>query len=404
MPNQSDQQNKTVELSNEALKKAIQNFPEEVTPEFLHSLFEHLLPARVLLPVGEPDPQQLANQETEEKMRQVSPYLIRNGKDQKFVPFFTSLDELKTFFKEQRVGYITIPFANAVPMIKQMSKVIDGVTLDPASNKVILPTVAIEVFGRAVLQEKQQENKTKHLVETLKTLTEKKDQESFLAAGKAIMESELIVPVNKSQSNIDSDKSKPQSLSLMMVHNEKNEKLLAFFTSLDQFKHFVKNPDIQAVKMKAEDFAHLLQSVQDQFDAVVIDPNGLNLAFRIAFLLNFAPGTPNNLLQKKESSANLDTLREPEEHNQDFEAALISCGFHHPEIKKMYLKEKVDDQTGVVSWFVAIDMPNPDVAIIEDLAKITAPHRGDRAVAFSFISPNQRSFFQKNNAIYSSFK
>lgn len=404
MPNQSDHQNKTTELSNESLKKAIQNFPEQVTPEVLQALFEHLLPARVLLPVGEPNAEQLAHQEEGEKMRQVSPYLIRNGKDQKFVPFFTSLDELKTFFKDQRVGYVAIPFANAVPMIKQMSKIIDGVALDPASNKVILPTVAVEVFGQAVLQAKQEEHKTEHLVETLKTLAEKKDQESFLAAGKAIMESDLIVPVNRSQSQLDPDKTKPQSISLMMVHNEKNEKLLAFFTSIDQFKNFVKNPDVNAVKMKSVDFAQLLQSVQDQFDAIVIDPNGLNLAFRIRFLLNFAPGTPNNLLQKKESSANLDTLREPTEHNQDFEAALISCGFHHPEIKKMYLKEKVDDQTGVVSWFVAIDMPNPDVAIIEDLAKITAPHRGDRAVAFSFISPNQRSFFQKNNAIYSSFK
>lgn len=403
MPNQPDQ-NKTPELSNGALKKVIQEFPEKVTPEVLHTLFQHLLPARVLLPVAEPNPEQLAHQETGEKMRQVSPYLIRNGKDQKFVPFFTSLDELKTFFKEQRVGYVTIPFANAMAMIKQMSKVIDGVALDPASSKVILPTVAVEAFGGAVLQEKQKENKTMRLVETLKTLTEKKDQESFLAAGKVIMESELLVPVNRSQSKLDSDQTKPQSISLMMVHNEKNEKLLAFFTTLDQFKNFVKNPDVEPVRMKAEDFAHLLRSVQDQFDAIVIDPNGLNVAFRIQFLLNFAPGSPNNLLQKKESSANLDTLREPAEHNQDFEAALISCGFHHPEIKKMYLKEKVDDQTGVVSWFVAIDMPNPDVAIIEDLAKITAPHRGDRAVAFSFISPNQRSFFEKNTAIYSSFK
>lgn len=404
MSNQPDHPNNTTELNNDALKKVLNEFPEQVTPEALHELFQHLLPSRVLLPVGEPDQETSTHPETGEKMRQVSPYMIRNSNNQSFVPFFTSLDELKAFFKEQRVGYITIPFANAIPMLKQLSKIVDGVALDPASKKVILPNVAVEAFGGAVLQEKRNEVKTKHLIEVLNTLKEKKDQESFLNAGKAIMESELFVPVNRSQSKLDADKNKPQSISLMMVHNEKNEKLLAFFTSLDNFKNFVKNPDVNAVKMKAEDFAHLLQSVQDQFDAIVIDPNGINLAFRISFLLNFAPGTPNNLLQKKESSANLDSLREPVEHNQEFEAALISCGFHHPEIKKMYLKEKVDDQTGAISWFVAIDTPKQDVAIIEDLAKITAPHRGDRAVAFSFISPNQRSFFQKNNPIYSSLK
>ena len=404
MAEQPTNPNQNPQLNNEALKKAINEFPSEVTPESLYSLFRHLLSARVILPVGEPSKEEMAHQEAGEKMRQVSPLMIRNSKEQNFSPFFTSLEELKAFFKDKRVGYTVIPFENAVPMLKQLSKVVDGIVLDPAQGKVVLPMVAVDVYGRVILQEKVSEKQNTKLMDALHELADKKDKVSFLNAGKAIMESDLFVPVHRSKSNIKPEADKPQTLSLMMVHNQNNEKLLAFFTSLDEFKNFVTNPDVNAVKMKPSDFARLMQSVNDQFDAVVIDPKGINLAFRIQFLLSFAPGTPNNLIQKKESSADLDTLREPLEHNQDLEAALISCGFHHPEIKKMYLKEKVDEQTGAVCWFVAIDSTDHDVKIIEDLAKITGPHRGDRAVAFSFVSPNQRSFFAQNTPIYSSFK
>lgn len=391
---------------NQNLRDAVGEVRSSRSNEALARAVDLLMEAVLILPVSN------RSQGTEPgQPASLSPYVISNDKGMKFFPFFTSTEEMHKFFGKQKTDYMPVSIERYLPILLSASKDISGLVLDPASLSYPFPTGFLESFHTRYVNQKKAEKSGQRLLEALKQLKKKKDNKSYMAAAQALIDAQVYVPgqaqvkAGKAGDTPDAEKKAPTPILPMIVSNQKGEKLFPFFTSVSQMREFVKDPDAVPLQLTSDQFMPLLLQTESQIKGAVIDPSGINMAFDTAFLKEFnsiyGQKNPSNL-QKKESHLNLQDLQDPAKRDQQLEAALISGGYHIPEISSIYLKERKDAQSGKTSWIVLINAEKQDPAIFEKLAEIVRKVPHSRQIEFAFL-PVRVPVFPDTTPLYQKF-
>lgn len=388
---------------NQALRDAISEVRSNRSNEALARAVDLLMDAILILPVSS------RISSGKDQPASLSPYVISNDKGMKFFPIFTSTDEMRKFFGEQKTDYLPVSIERYLPVLLSAQKDISGMVVDAASLSYPFPTGFLESFYTRYTNKKKAEKSGQHLRKALEQLKEKKDNTSYLAAAQALMDAQIYIPgqaqVSRSKASADENQKSPAPILPMLVSNQKGEKLFPFFTSIRQMQDFVKDPNTVPLQLDSEQFMPLLLQTEGQVKGAVIDPNGMNMAFDTAFLKDFNSvyGKKNpSGLQKKASHMNYQDLQDPKEQDQKLEAALISAGFHIPEISSMYLKERKDDETGKTSWIVLVNAEKQDPAIFEKLAEIVREVPHSRPIEFAFL-PARVAVFSGSTPLYQKF-
>lgn len=410
------QPNPNAEKLREKLKAIRAGKSDEESKKALNEAVELMMSVPLILPVASKKEIHPDDETPEaDNVPKLSPFTVTNKKGLKLFPFFTSVELMQKFFDFPVQTFLTLSIGEYLPLLKQAQDV-SGLVIDPSEASYPFPTSFIDALyqrmtkqasqqqanqetkdNQAGKEEDDQEN-AKKLQQALADFRKNQDQDSYLKAAAALMNSAVFVPVYPPENQeVNPEPGKTQQMRPMLVAGKgQEERLFVFFTDYKQLTSFTKDAPILPLKMKFTDLVPMLENTMKAVKGFVIDPLGVNLVFDTRFIKQFnqAYGKQSGL-QMKESKDLLETLSDPAEHNQDLEAALITGGFHIPEINRMFLKEQTDSKTGQVSWFVLVESDKHDPALFSQLAEMLGKTAGNREVGFMFITPAQAAQYAK---------
>ena len=427
--------NPNTEKQRELLYEKLQDIrakkSDEESKQALNEAVELLLTTSLILPVASNPEIQASNPELPEgedkNVPKLSPFTVTNQKGFQLFPFFTSVDLMQKFFNFPVQTFLNVDLNEYLPLLKN-AKGVAGMVINPSDQgSYPFPTSFLDaLYQRSIApaqtEEPETETDPEAAPETAKSKTEEdfdhpeklqkaladfrkiQDQDSYLKAAAALMNSAVFVPVYPPEENQKPAPDQKQQLKPLLVSGKgKEEKLFVFFTDYKQLTDFTKNAPVMPLKMKFQDLIPMLESTMKTIRGFVIDPLGVNLVFETRFIQQFKEAYGNHSgLQMKESGDLLETLHEPEERNQELEAALITGGFHIPEIRTMYLKEHTDSKTGKAGWFVLVESDKHDPELFSQLAKMLDKTAGNREVGFMFVNRQQAQRYAKDSVpIYS---
>ncbi|MEY8309493.1 enhanced serine sensitivity protein SseB C-terminal domain-containing protein [Erysipelotrichaceae bacterium 51-3] len=430
--------NPNTEKQRELLYEKLQDIrakkSDEESKQALNEAVELLLTTSLILPVASNPEIQAGNPDLPEgedkKVPKLSPFTVTNQKGFQLFPFFTSVDLMQKFFDFPVQTFLNVDLNEYLPLLKN-AKGVSGMVINPSDQgSYPFPTSFLDALYQRSITPQAEQTKTEAAPKakpeatpkTAKSKTEEdfdhpeklqkvladfrkiQDQDSYLKAAAALMNSAVFVPVYPPEENQKPAPDQKQQLKPMLVSGKgKDEKLFVFFTDYKQLTDFTKNAPVMPLKMKFQDLIPMLESTMKTLRGFVIDPLGVNLVFETRFIQQFKEAYGNHSgLQMKESGDLLENLREPKEHNQELEAALITGGFHIPEIRTMYLKEHMDSKTGNTGWFVLVESDKHDPELFSQLAKTLGKTAGNREVGFMFVNRQQAQHYAKDSVpIYS---
>lgn len=410
------QPNPNAKKLREKLKEIRAGKSDEESKQALNEAVELMMSTPLILPVAS-QKESNPNDETlqADTAPKLSPFTVTNKKGLKLFPFFTSVELMQKFFDFPVQTFLTLSIGEYLPLLKQAQDVA-GLVIDPSEASYPFPTSFLDALYQRMTKQAEPQKTTQNadspskspanddqenarkLQQALAGFRKQQDQDSYLKAAAALMNAAVFVPVYPPENQeVNPEPGQTQQMRPMLVAGKgQDERLFVFFTDYQQLTNFTKNAPVLPLKMKFTDLIPMLENTMKAIKGFVIDPLGVNLVFDTRFIKQFnqAYGKQSGL-QMKESKDLLGTLSDPAEHNQDLEAALISGGFHIPEISKMFLKEQTDSKTGQVSWFVLVESDKHDPALFSELAKTLGKTAGNREVGFMFITPQQSAMYAK---------
>ena len=231
------------------------------------------------------------------------------------------------------------------------------------------------------------------LTQALENFLADKNNENLVRVSQALVNSPVLIPAKwdkdpkpdeKGQIRFDPD----TKISLLVAtRSTDDKKFYPMFTSNEAVSKFYQTQDqIGCLVLTLDQYLPFLLSAKGRVDGVVIDPSGLNVPFSTEFLEGIHKAARQKLEPNNLKAGSKVFLRNPEGDTQAIEAALISAGFHEPDIKAIYLKERVDNPEDPkdVHWFVVVDSDLMDTGMLTRIDNMIGKASGGKDIEFTF--------------------
>lgn len=226
----------------------------------------------------------------------------------------------------------------------------------------------------------------------LEKMREDNSDENLLKAGQALVDTKVMIPAKWDRDPVTDENGKIKfspdtKITPMIVTNESGTKLFPFFTSVQEVKNLYGDQGTNCLVMSVEQYMPMIMSARDEITGIVVDPAGVDVPFPTEFLMGFVKAYRSPLKQQEIGKGQSVFLKNPEGDLQDIEAALISGGFHDPEINAIYLKERLEEQNapeGKTHWFILVDASQKDTGIFTRLSALLKPVIQGKDLEFMF--------------------
>ncbi len=218
------------------------------------------------------------------------------------------------------------------------------------------------------------------------------NNETLGRAGRALMDTKVMIPAKWDKEPVevkDGQMRFPENtkITVMVAENKTGMKMYPFFTSEEEVKKFFGDRKVKCLVMGSDQFVPLLEQSDKSIDGIVVDPAGVNFPFKAQLIIDLkkhykSPVKPETI--KKGESV---YLKNPEGDHNQLEAELISCGFHEPSIKALYLKERLETENpeeGKTHWFILVDTDLKDTGLFERISKQVRPYVEGKDLEFMF--------------------
>lgn len=226
----------------------------------------------------------------------------------------------------------------------------------------------------------------------LQKMREDNSDENLLKAGQALIDTKVMIPAKWDRDPVEDEQgrikfSPDTKITPMIVTNESGTKLFPFFTSVEEVKKLYGDQGTNCLVMSVDQYMPMLLSAKNEITGIVVDPAGVDVPFPTDFLAGFVKAYRSPLKQEEISRGQNVYLKNPEGNLQDMEAALISGGFHDPEINEIYLKERLETENpeeGKTHWFILVDASEKDTGIFTRLSALVKPVAQGKDIEFMF--------------------
>ncbi len=218
------------------------------------------------------------------------------------------------------------------------------------------------------------------------------NNETLGRAGRALMDTKVMIPARWDKEPIAMKDGQMQfapdtKITVMVAENKNGMKMYPFFTSEAEVKKFFGDRKVKCLVMGSDQFVPMLEQSDSAIEGIVVDPAGVNFPFKSKLIIdlkkNYKSPVKPETIKKGESVY----LKNPEGDHNQLEAELISCGFHEPSIKSIYLKERLETanpEEGKTHWFILIDTDEKDTGLFKRISQQVRPYVEGKDLEFMF--------------------
>lgn len=233
--------------------------------------------------------------------------------------------------------------------------------------------------------------KNTSMQQAMDALRAEQNQATMLAAAEALLNTKVMIPAKWDkepqtdefgQLRFDPD----TKVSLMVITSDDKRRFFPAFTDMEQVKNFYKDHEVTCLILSIDQYLPFLTSSKDTMTGIVVDPKGVNMPFKTDFLEGISKANKQRLDQNTIHKGQQVHLKNVGKDAENMEAALITSGFHEPDIRAIYLKERIDDvkHPEKSHWFIVVDSAKLDTGIFNRIGQTCRPAANGKDMEFMF--------------------
>ncbi len=252
------------------------------------------------------------------------------------------------------------------------------------------------------------EFKNASMQQAMENLRADHSQTNMLAAAEALLNTKVMIPAKWDKEPQTDEfgqlRFEPDTkVSLMVISAENGMRFFPAFTEMEEVKKFYQDHQVTCLILSLDQYLPFLTSAKDTMTGIVIDPKGINMPFKTDFLEGITKANKQRLDQNTIHKGQHIHLKNVGKEAEKLEATLISSGFHEPDVRAIYLKERVDDlkHPEKSHWFIVVDSDRLDTGIFNRIGQTCRPACNGRDMEFMFADQKLgRDIASTSNPIY----
>lgn len=222
----------------------------------------------------------------------------------------------------------------------------------------------------------------------------RKDQNhgNLLAAAQALLNTKVMIPAKWDREPEKDEYGQlrfdPQTkVSLMVIQAENGSRFFPAFTDMEEVKKFYKDHSVTCLILSMDQWMPFLESAKENMNGIVVDPAGVNMPFKTEFLEGIQKANKKSLAQNTIHKGQNIHLKNAGKDAEALEAALITSGFHEPDIRAIYLKERLEEPgSDKTHWFIVVDSDKLDTGIFSRIGETCRPVCNGKDMEFMFAN------------------
>lgn len=235
------------------------------------------------------------------------------------------------------------------------------------------------------------EFKNLSMQEALTNLKADRSHENLLAAAEALLNTKVMIPAKWDkepamdefgQLRFDPD----TKVSLMVIQGDTGMRFFPAFTEMEEVKKFYKENQVTCLILSLDQYLPFVKAAGEDVFGIVVDPMGVNVPFKADFLEGIANAQKQRLNQNTIHKGENVRLKNTGKDAEEMETVLISTGFHEKDIRRIFLKERMDDLENPEKshWFVVIDSDRLDTGIFSRIGQAARKASHGKDIEFMF--------------------
>lgn len=183
---------------------------------------------------------------------------------------------------------------------------------------------------------------------------------------------------------------------LMVIADDAGEYYFPMFTSMEELRKWDKEGEVQSLVMTFDQYLPFVKVAQNDIKGIVIDPYSEDVPLTCEYILDIDKQKEDEFQERNIDANDEFNLREPVANVEALTSQLKYLGGRYPEIKSIYLKERL--VKGKPShWFVMVDMDPENPELFRKMGTTCAPVAKGKGMEFMFASTQQGQKIAKEN-------
>lgn len=245
----------------------------------------------------------------------------------------------------------------------------------------------------------------KEMKNALVALRENENELTIQQMNDCLISGQLLAPAQWDKDPVEDEKGQmvfepDTKFQLLVIADDQGNYYFPMFTSMEELKKWDRENQTESLVMTFEQYLPFIEMSKEDVYGIVLNAYSENVPLTCQYILDLNADRMKNLTEHQVTSDEMFDLREPVGNVEQLRQSLIGVGQHYPEIKAIYLKERlVKNQPS--HWFIVVDMHPENPKLFQILGESARPYAKGKGIEFLFAStPEGQKISNENEAIY----